>query len=320
MRLTVVIATWNRHEILSQTLEHLTRLVIPDGVEWEILVVNNNCTDTTDAVIASFAGCLPVVRLFEGTPGKSNALNLAVQEATGEYLLFADDDVRVEPDWIVAYHAAFLRWPDAAVFGGAVTPSFEGAPPTWLARALEEIGGVYGASHMPAGPIRLTDRHLPRGANMAVRADVQRRHLYDPRLGVWAGRKAGGEETAVVRAVLGEGLEGRWLPEARVWHFVPKRSQSIRYVRKFFFDRGTTDAPGETLEHGPRFLGRPLWVWRQAVEYEARYRFHRMFGRPEQWAVDLRYAATAWGTILGPARSDEVKGRPANGDPSGDSR
>ena len=54
MRLTVAICTRNRSAFLRQTLRQMTRLTLPPEVEWELLVVNNNCVDDTDEVINSF--------------------------------------------------------------------------------------------------------------------------------------------------------------------------------------------------------------------------------------------------------------------------
>ena len=115
MRITVAICTRNRSSQLQHTLTQMRKLAIPPDVQWELLVVNNSSTDATDSVLTAFAHCLPLRRLFEPTPGKSHALNLAVREASGDYILWTDDDVLVDPDWINGYHEAFLRWPEAAV-------------------------------------------------------------------------------------------------------------------------------------------------------------------------------------------------------------
>ena len=50
MEITVAICTWNRARLLDETLTHLAELVVPSGLEWELLVINNNCTDHTDEV------------------------------------------------------------------------------------------------------------------------------------------------------------------------------------------------------------------------------------------------------------------------------
>ena len=54
---------------------------VPDNLPWEVLVVNNNCTDHTDAVIASFAGRLPIRRRLE--PGVPRSLAGMPAESRG---------------------------------------------------------------------------------------------------------------------------------------------------------------------------------------------------------------------------------------------
>ncbi len=135
MRITIAICTWNRAYLLSNTFAQMHKMLIPHGLKWELLVVNNNCTDHTDEVIASFSAKLPIRRIFEPTPGLSNARNAAVRAATGDYIIWTDDDVLVNEFWLSAYAEAFQRWPDAAVFGGPVTPWFADTPPKWITEA-----------------------------------------------------------------------------------------------------------------------------------------------------------------------------------------
>ena len=56
--ITTAICTWNRSKSLRATLTSLQQLIIPPGIDWEVLIVNNNCTDDTDDVIEkSPIGC-----------------------------------------------------------------------------------------------------------------------------------------------------------------------------------------------------------------------------------------------------------------------
>jgi len=80
--ITVAICTWNRARLLDQTLNHMRNLQIPPDVDWELLVVNNNCTDQTDTVIERYEGDLPIRRLFEARPGLSHARNRALAGGT----------------------------------------------------------------------------------------------------------------------------------------------------------------------------------------------------------------------------------------------
>src|SRR5438270_7390140 len=99
MFLTVALCSWNRSELLRKTLEQFTHLEPDKGLDWELIVVDNNSTDDTPNVLAEFVARLPLRALREPAPGKSNAANLAVREARGEYILWTDDDVLVAPDW-----------------------------------------------------------------------------------------------------------------------------------------------------------------------------------------------------------------------------
>src|SRR3954447_7341754 len=96
-KISVAVCTWNRCESLRRTLEVMTGLKVPDGVDWELLVVNNNSTDATDTVVRSFTARLPVQLLHERIAGLSYARNRAIQAATGDVMLWTDDDVLVEP-------------------------------------------------------------------------------------------------------------------------------------------------------------------------------------------------------------------------------
>src|SRR5581483_541916 len=106
MHVTVAICTWNRCKLRDQTLAQFQNLRIPEGVTWELLVVNNNCTDQTDLVLENYRSRLPLRRLFEPKQGHCHARNCAVAAATGELLLWTDDDVLVNPEWLAAYVAA----------------------------------------------------------------------------------------------------------------------------------------------------------------------------------------------------------------------
>jgi glucosyl-dolichyl phosphate glucuronosyltransferase len=301
MRITIAICTWNRCQLLRQTLEGMTKLSVPTDISWELLVVNNNSTDATDEVITSFKERLPIRGLFEPRPGKSNALNLAIRESSGEYIIFTDNDVLVDEEWLASYYRAFNRWPNATIFGGSIHPWFEGNPPQWLHRILSEVGGAYGIRELGDEPIPLSYNVLPYGANMAVRKAEQARYLYDASLGPRPNSPLRGEETTMVRQMLAAGAEGWWIPQARVRHYVPKEHQTTRFLRGFFSgmgEQGVIQMPEDT---GPMIFGRPRWLWRKTLTAELRYRMRRVLTRPEVWIEDLRVSSDAWGQMRGHA-------------------
>jgi glycosyltransferase involved in cell wall biosynthesis len=120
----------------------LRSLVVPANEEWELLVVNNNSSDATDEVIRAFQGFLPLRRVFEGEVGLSRARNAGVRAATGELILFTDDDVLVAPNWMTAYLDALKLWPDAGYFGGVIRPWFAVEVPDWVKRNQTDLAGM----------------------------------------------------------------------------------------------------------------------------------------------------------------------------------
>jgi len=299
MRITVAICTRNRSAQLRQTLEQLTNLVIPSDTQWELLVVNNNSTDTTDEVLAGFATRLPLRRLFEPKAGKSHALNLSVQEAKGEYILWTDDDVLVDSNWMTAYCAAFSRWPEAAVFGGPIEPLFDGTPPFWLQRVLPRVEAVYSRRKVGDTPAPIIPTHVPVGANLAIRHREQSLHLYDTRLGPQPNSAILAEDIVCVRSILASGATGWWVPQARVQHCIPESRQTLKYIRRHHSGYGEFLARRSPDCTSTRLLGKPRYLWRQAVQAEVRFRIRRMFRPPEVWIEDLITSSISWGALRG---------------------
>src|SRR5688500_7453586 len=110
LTVTVAICTWNRAPLLRLTLERLTALRIPNGITWELLVVNNCCTDETDQVVQEYSDRLPVRILHEPTPGQSYARNLVLRQSQGELILWTDDDVLVDERWLETLVDSCYQW------------------------------------------------------------------------------------------------------------------------------------------------------------------------------------------------------------------
>jgi len=297
MLLTIAFCTWNRSLLLRRTLEQMTRLFIPDGISFELLVVNNNSTDTTDEVIESFSTTLPIRYLFEPKTGKSHACNRAVRNARGEYILWTDDDVLVDRCWMAAYWEAFQRRPDAGFFGGPIEPLFEGSPPKWLEISLLQITDAFAIRDFGEQPFLFSKKNQPYGANFAMRRKEQLLYHYNSSLGPQPGSFIRGEETAVINAMLAKGIEGWWVPGARVSHYIPRARQSISYIRSFYFGDGER-CGHEPVEDGIAMLFRaPRFLWKQAITAEFKYRFHRYLSDPSVWMEDLKLSAFAFGAI-----------------------
>jgi glycosyltransferase involved in cell wall biosynthesis len=97
--LTVIVPARNEAKNIAATLRSL---LAAEGVALEILAVDDRSTDETGAIMESMAGealrVLHVAELPAGWLGKTHAMALAAEQATGEWLLFTDGDVLFHPD------------------------------------------------------------------------------------------------------------------------------------------------------------------------------------------------------------------------------
>lgn len=233
---TVIICTRNRARSLARTLESLivaaVRLEAQGGEPWELIVVDNGSSDDTVATIAAFAGRLSVRAVSQPVPGLSNARNAGVAAARGDFILWTDDDVILDPQWLNAWFRAFRARPNGAVFGGRTEPRFEEPRQEWFVAGQEHLGSLLAVRDADWSEVNL--HQLPWGLNYAVRTTEQRRHLYDPELGVAPGRRRGGEEVAVIRAILAEGGTGSWVWDATVFHIIPAERQTEDYIDTYY--------------------------------------------------------------------------------------
>jgi glucosyl-dolichyl phosphate glucuronosyltransferase len=243
---TALICTRNRATQLSNVLDSASHLVIPTGLSWEFIVVDNGSSDNTADVVRRYAARLPLRLVREERPGLSNARNRGVDEARGEYICWTDDDVELDPNWLAAYVVAFRRHPEAAVFGGRIFPMLEGPTPAWFAMAKDRwpLETILAARNFGDDivPVTLQGGREPYGANFALRAFEQRQNKYNPRLGVSPTQWRVGEETDVIYRILTSGGTGWWVPDSKVYHLVPRKRQTLRYVFHYFFLSGETSA------------------------------------------------------------------------------
>ena len=272
-------------------------------------MVLNDCSDGSAAVVAELRGVLPIVVVVEPRPGLCHARNRAIDVAGGDVILWTDDDVRVDPQWLCAYEEAILRWPSASVFGGPIRPRFEGVMPDWLERSWHLCSSAFAAREVPQddAPIRPGGDDLPFGANFAIRADAQRRVRYDVRLGRRPGRWIiGGEELAVMSEILRDGT-GRWVPAAVVEHVIPPERQTVGYLRAYFQGHGYLLAMQSNEARNQRSWRERLRELHRIVAAEIEFRRLRRTADPERWVPALVAAAVAQGQWVG-ARRGHVAG------------
>jgi glycosyltransferase involved in cell wall biosynthesis len=300
MDATIVICTWNRASLLAQTLERMVSLAVPAAVKWEVLVVANNCTDESGKVLSGFAGKLPLRWTNEPRQGQSHARNRGTSEARGKWILWTDDDVLVNTQWLGEMLAAADRHPNAAFLGGPIVPWFESTPPAWIVANWQVVQSAFALRELGDAEFECDARRLPYGANFAVRTEIQRQFAYDGRLGRVADGQVRGEESQMLQRLLEAGHRGYWIPGARVQHFIPTDRLTLDYVRRFYYGIGQTEElRRQGRETQPSALAARLGHWTSAVTAESALRLCRLAG-PLGRSHSIRWlvrASRMWGRL-----------------------
>ena len=284
MDFSIIIPTCNRADELRETIRSIARLIVPG--EWELIVVDNNSTDHTRAVVdeegAAFPG--PLRYLFESEQGRYAALNTGIRAAQGRIVATTDDDARVEPDWLTRA-AAGLDAFGCDYVGGKVLPIWKGARPAWLPNrpgrhwsvlALQDHGDApreFGVGGIP----------WPLGINTATRREAfDRTDLFDNRLGRKAGTLRNQAQREWHLRARAAGLRGFYIPEMVVHHVVEAERLNKQYFRRWYYWHGISrailfaklgvdmDAPDDSrldFSKVPRIAGIPRFMYRTLVRH-----------------------------------------------------
>lgn len=231
VNVTVLFATRNRHDSLRATLEALVR-VRRDGVSAQFVVVDNGSVDGTRAVLEEFLRRLPLTMLHDPVPGKSHALNHALETVEmGEIIAFIDDDVTPDEDWLNAIADCCRRWPSHHVFGGKITPvlSVGGPPPRWAMHdAIQTL--AFAKHDLGIQEIEYSADQDPFGCNFWVRRDAISGTRFLEGIGPQPKQRMLGSETQFIRQLRMRGLVPLYSPLPRVAHHIEPQRVTKRAV------------------------------------------------------------------------------------------
>lgn len=241
IRLSLIIATYNRSASLLVALESVVRQDAPAGT-WECVVVNNNSKDDTSERFAEFAARHPQVPLrmvCETRQGLSHARNRGIAETVGEYVAIIDDDERINPGFVSAYIRFFEGHPGVAAAGGRIIPEYPSGRPVWMSHYVEQPI----ANPIDLGPNErpFPSGRIPGGGNMALRRTAFERYgVFDPTLGRVGGRLIGGEENDLFERLFRGGECVWYVPEAVMWHIIPPSKLTEEYFARLCYNVGVS--------------------------------------------------------------------------------
>lgn len=281
VNVSVILCTWNNCSRLRTTMDFILRNAMQTGIDWELILVNNNCTDSTDEVANDFCGKLPVVYIYEPKQGLSRARNAGLNAATGDLVVFTDDDVMPCANWLRSYWNAYQEKPHGFYFGGPVESRFVGDKPdrqllslapysvkgmNWgvLPKVLD-AGEQFIAANWacPIEPLRATGG-FDTGFGLNPSCDEVRT----------------GEENEIMLKLREQGLSPWYLPQAMIVHFVPPEKVTLEHIglRARASAYYKTIKNPEKYKRGPFLLGVPFWLYKDVFTCLRRWASYKVKG------------------------------------------
>ena len=226
VEISVVIATLNRSSSLTRLINELSAQV--DAPPFEVIVGDNGSSDDTRRVVENARDRLQVHYVQEERPGKSRALNAALRFARGELIIFTDDDVIPQPDWLSQLYSAAQRYPDMNIFGGQIDVNLEEVP-SWIKRSFNLMGLLTSAHNHGESDTRYKYGQYPFGPNMAIRRHLLTGHEapYPVHLGPGTDCPVGDESVFFMKFSPPAARDRIFVPSARVFHEV--ENENIKF-------------------------------------------------------------------------------------------
>ena len=221
---SIVVPTYNRHEMLRNALRSLTLQETDDEFSYEIVVIDNGSTEPTKAVVAETATGSPVPTRYvrEEVAGYPEALNRGVREARGVWIALFDDDQLAEPNWLKELLSA-ASVTKAKLVGGSIRPHLPSGGTLPLSTFCR---GLLGENVWERTAQVCQGERIPSGGNMLIAREVFNSiGLFDTAMAL------GGCDSDFVERALASGIIVAISPAPIVRHVIPPYRVTTSYFR-----------------------------------------------------------------------------------------
>ena len=234
--LTAIICTYNRAKYIGPLLESIAANDLAKS-EYEIVLVDNNCTDNTREICEVFAEAHKDVNFrysVEPEQGLSAARNKGIKEAKGDQIVYIDDDALIDTWYLRTITEYLCAHEEIDAVGGPIIPLYEETKePKWMTRYTKELlcGYLY------FGDVERTfpGERYPGGGNAAYRAEVFKKvGLFNTTLGRKGNGLMGSEEKDIFDKMKAQGMRFMYLPKMILHHIIPQKK-----LERNYFDRLT---------------------------------------------------------------------------------
>ncbi|WP_166832034.1 glycosyltransferase [Thalassoroseus pseudoceratinae] len=263
----VIIPTHGRPDLLDRTLSSLAECELPDDYAGCIVAENGGQQGAEEAV--RNADTRLNCRYFYHEQGnKSTTLNEVLKHfSLQDWIVLFDDDVRFSPMTLQKYAEAIDGLSSGKFFCGPVAIDYEQRPPEWLIEFLPPSakGWEWDAEIPITTPVAL-------GANWVVHPkDVLAVGGFDARFGPGSISRATGQERSLQQRLIARGIQGQYISNAKIWHYVPRERCSVEWVVDRHFRNNVSTGQNRDTSGCAPFFGYPRWLVRKYLTAYAQY-------------------------------------------------
>lgn len=230
--ITIAICTYNRADYLRDTLRDLSAQTASLNA-YEVLVIDNNCSDHTQEVCSRFQSLYPDIKFRyaqEARQGLSYARNRVLEEANSNSILYIDDDVRLPAHFVETSLRYLEQYPDVKCAGGRIFVEFDGAEPDWIP---EELMPMFGLHDLGDRDKRYPATNFPRGGNMFIKKDLfEEVGHFDTGLGRIGKKLLGSEEKAFFDRARNAGYELHYWANLELYHRIGLNRLQEKYLKE----------------------------------------------------------------------------------------
>lgn len=233
IKYSIIICSFNRFEHLSKTIESAIQ-ALKSRKDYELLIIDNNSTDNTAKLNELYNSKKEVKYYCEINQGLSHARNRGITEATGEILIYLDDDISLPENYFEICDSIFDN-PDVKIAGGKVLP-YKVEIPEWLPKKFYYLASVFDIGN----EIKETSQLM--GGNCALRKEVvEKVGKYDISLGRTGKKLMGGEENDYFDRARRLGYKLIYNPELFIFHKINDKLNK-NYILEYAYHNGLSNS------------------------------------------------------------------------------
>lgn len=276
--ISVIICCYNSDWIINRTLEGLKGQVYPNAFHWEIVLVNNKCTDDTVRIAEESMdnSDIDFTIVNEPNPGLANARRKGIDSVKYKYVLYCDDDNILCPNYVATMYNIISSDNNIGAVGGKGIAEFCAKPDDEVLKNIEAY----------AVGSQLNHKDWLFGAGLTLRTELVK-EVYHNQHCYLMGRKGNtllaGDDTELVLSMVNRGYRIHPTDDVYFTHVLKSERLTNDYWDRLLYGLTLPDPVFETMRAA--IYGKPFYgIFKKWWRYNYIIIKYSTFVRWKSWA------------------------------------